>query len=130
MEDPAVRQARRGRAVRGADRPRAATGLRGRVRDRGARAATSGSDRLARRVRAREARRDLAHARLRGSGGIFSPSLFMGAALGRGVGDCFHWLFPSVTAPSGGYALVGMAAVFGGVAQAPITSILILFEMT
>ncbi len=65
-----------------------------------------------------------------GSGGVFSPSLFMGAALGRGVGDFFHWLFPAVTATSGGYALVGMAAVFGGAAQAPITSILILFEMT
>jgi CIC family chloride channel protein len=65
-----------------------------------------------------------------GSGGVFSPSLFMGAALGHAVGDGFHWLFPAVTAPSGGYALVGMAAVFGGAAQAPITSILILFEMT
>lgn len=65
-----------------------------------------------------------------GSGGVFSPSLFMGAALGHGVGDFFHWLFPAVTAMSGGYALVGMAAVFGGAAQAPITSILILFEMT
>jgi CIC family chloride channel protein len=65
-----------------------------------------------------------------GSGGVFSPSLFMGAALGRLVGDVFHWFFPAVTAISGGYALVGMAAVFAGAAQAPITSILILFEMT
>jgi CIC family chloride channel protein len=65
-----------------------------------------------------------------GSGGVFSPSLFMGAALGRLVGDVFHWFFPAVTAISGGYALVGMAAVFAGAAQAPITSIIILFEMT
>jgi CIC family chloride channel protein len=54
----------------------------------------------------------------------------MGAALGRLVGDVFHWFFPAVTAISGGYALVGMAAVFAGAAQAPITSIIILFEMT
>jgi len=65
-----------------------------------------------------------------GSGGVFSPSLFMGAALGSGVGTFCHWLFPAVTAASGAYALVGMAAVFGGAAHAPITSILILFEMT
>jgi CIC family chloride channel protein len=65
-----------------------------------------------------------------GSGGVFSPSLFMGAALGSAVGTFFHWLFPAVTATSGAYALVGMAAVFGGAAQAPITSVLILFEMT
>lgn len=65
-----------------------------------------------------------------GSGGIFSPSLFMGAMLGGTVGRVFHDLFPDVTAPSGAYALVGMAAVFGGAAHAPITSIIIIFEMT
>jgi CIC family chloride channel protein len=65
-----------------------------------------------------------------GSGGVFSPSLFMGAALGRGVGEFFQWLWPGVTAASGAYALVGMAAVFAGAAHAPITSVLILFEMS
>jgi chloride channel protein, CIC family len=65
-----------------------------------------------------------------GSGGVFSPSLFMGAMLGGSVGHFFHRLFPSITAPPGAYALVAMGAVFGGAAHAPITSILILFEMT
>jgi CIC family chloride channel protein len=65
-----------------------------------------------------------------GSGGVFSPSLFMGAALGRGVGEFFRWVYPSITAASGAYALVGMAAVFSGAAHVPITAVLILFEMT
>ncbi len=65
-----------------------------------------------------------------GSGGIFSPSLFMGAMLGGAFGSFCRLLFPTITAPSGAYALVGMAAVFAGAAQTPITSVLILFEMT
>jgi len=65
-----------------------------------------------------------------GSGGIFAPSLFMGSMLGGTLGIVFHRLFPSITAPYGAYALVGMAAVFAGAARAPITAILIIFEMT
>ena len=65
-----------------------------------------------------------------GSGGIFAPSLFMGAMLGGTFGHIAHSIFPETVAPSGAYALVGMAAFFGGVAHAPITAILILFEMT
>jgi CIC family chloride channel protein len=65
-----------------------------------------------------------------GSGGVFAPSLFIGAMLGAAYGDVAHNLFPDVTASSGAYALVGMAAVFAAAARAPITSILILFEMT
>jgi len=65
-----------------------------------------------------------------GSGGVFAPSLFIGAMLGSAYGDVAHDLFPDFTAPSGAYALVGMAAVFAAAARAPITSILILFEMT
>lgn len=65
-----------------------------------------------------------------GSGGIFAPSLFMGAMLGQAFGVVVHALFPAITAPPGAYALVGMAAFFTGTAHAPITSILILFEMT
>jgi len=65
-----------------------------------------------------------------GSGGVFAPSLFMGAMLGATFGRVANQLFPSITAPPGAYALVGMSAFFSGAAHAPVTSILILFEMT
>ncbi|MEA3442256.1 MAG: chloride channel protein [Chloroflexota bacterium] len=65
-----------------------------------------------------------------GSGGIFAPSLFMGAMLGGIFGRVASIFLPGVVGPSGAYALVGMAAVFAGAARAPITSFLILFEMT
>ncbi|MEJ2208365.1 MAG: chloride channel protein, partial [Anaerolineae bacterium] len=65
-----------------------------------------------------------------GSGGIFAPSLFMGAMLGSVFGHAVHALFPAVTAPAGAYAMVGMAAFFSGAAHAPVTAIIILFEMT
>ena len=65
-----------------------------------------------------------------GSGGVFAPSLFMGAMLGGGFGDLVHQLRPDMTALPGAYALVGMAAVFAASARAPITAIIILFEMT
>ncbi len=65
-----------------------------------------------------------------GSGGVFSPSLFIGAMLGGVFGHAVHSAFPAVTAPSGAYALVGMGAVFAAAARAPITSIIVLFEMT
>jgi len=65
-----------------------------------------------------------------GSGGVFAPSLFMGAMLGSAFGQVANQLFPNATAPSGAYALVGMSAFFAGAAHAPVTAILILFEMT
>ncbi|MBN1484629.1 MAG: chloride channel protein [Chloroflexia bacterium] len=65
-----------------------------------------------------------------GSGGVFAPSLFMGAMLGEAFGRISHQFFPAATAPSGAYALVGMAAFFSGAAHAPATAILIVFEMT
>jgi CIC family chloride channel protein len=65
-----------------------------------------------------------------GSGGVFAPSLFMGAMLGAVYGNLAHQWLPNVTAAAGAYALVGMAAVFGAGARAPITAVLILFEMT
>ncbi len=65
-----------------------------------------------------------------GSGGVFAPGLFMGAMLGGAFGQVVHQLFPAVTAPPGAYALVGMSAVFAGAAHAPITSIIMLFEMS
>jgi chloride channel protein, CIC family len=65
-----------------------------------------------------------------GSGGIFSPSLFTGAFLGDWFGRIVHDAFPLWTAPPAAYGLVGMAAVFAAAAEAPITSIVIVFEMS
>jgi chloride channel protein, CIC family len=65
-----------------------------------------------------------------GSGGVFAPSLFMGAMLGGSFGHIVNQFFPDISAPAGAYALVGMAAFFSGSARAPVTAILILFEMT
>ncbi len=65
-----------------------------------------------------------------GSGGVFAPSLYMGAMLGGAFGAIVHSMFPDATGTSGAYAMVGMAAFFAAAAKAPTTSILILFEMT
>jgi CIC family chloride channel protein len=65
-----------------------------------------------------------------GSGGVFAPSLFIGAMLGGAFGTLVHEWLPDLAAPPGAYALVGMAAVFSATARAPITAIIILFEMT
>ncbi len=64
------------------------------------------------------------------AGGIFGPSLFIGAMLGGTIGTLAHRLFPAYTATPGAYALVGMGAVFAGVVRAPMTSVLMIFEMT
>ncbi len=65
-----------------------------------------------------------------GSGGIFSPSLFTGAFLGDAFGRVVHTMLPAVTGPAAAYGLVGMAAVFAAAAEAPVTAITILFEMS
>ncbi|MHB8605592.1 MAG: chloride channel protein, partial [Thermoplasmatota archaeon] len=65
-----------------------------------------------------------------GASGGFSPSLFMGAMAGGAFGIIVHGVFPTVTATSGAYALVGMAAVYAGVTRASLTAIVMLFEMT
>lgn len=64
------------------------------------------------------------------SGGVFAPSLFMGAVLGGMVGSAAQNLWPSLDIHPGAYAIVGMAAMFAGSARAPITAILIVFEMS
>ena len=64
------------------------------------------------------------------SGGVFAPALFVGAVVGGAYGSIVHAAFPAVTAASGAYATVGMAVVFAAAARAPITAIVILFEMT
>ncbi len=64
------------------------------------------------------------------AGGIFGPSLFIGAMLGGAVGSLAHRLMPAHTATPGAYALVGMGAVFAGIIRTPMTSVLMIFETT
>lgn len=64
------------------------------------------------------------------AGGIFGPSLFLGAMLGGTVGSIAHHFLPGYTATPGAYALVGMGALFAGIVRAPMTSVLMIFEMT
>lgn len=63
------------------------------------------------------------------SGGVFSPSLYVGAMVGGAFGLVAHAIFPAV-ASSGAYAMVGMAGVFAASARAPLTATLIIFELT
>jgi CIC family chloride channel protein len=64
------------------------------------------------------------------AGGIFGPALFIGAMLGGSVGTIAHHFFPAYTATPGAYALVGMGTAFAGIVRAPMTSVLMIFEMT
>lgn len=64
------------------------------------------------------------------SGGIFSPSLFLGVAAGGLFGQIVHALFPEFTATPAAYAMIGMGAVVAGTTHAPVTTILMLFELT
>jgi CIC family chloride channel protein len=64
------------------------------------------------------------------AGGIFGPALFLGAMLGGSIGAVAHHLLPGYTATPGAYALVGMGAVFAGIVRVPMTSVLMIFEMT
>ena len=65
-----------------------------------------------------------------GSGGIFAPSLFLGAMAGGFFGVVVHQLFPDITASPGAYSIVGMGAVVSATTHGPLAAILILFEMT
>ncbi len=65
-----------------------------------------------------------------GSGGIFAPSLFIGAMVGGTLGHIVEAAIPGNSTAPGAFALVGMGASFCGVVRAPITSVLIVFEMT
>jgi CIC family chloride channel protein len=65
-----------------------------------------------------------------GSGGVFAPSLFTGAMLGDAFGRIVHTAFPTWTASPAAYGLVAMAALFAAAAEAPITAIVIVFEMS
>lgn len=63
-------------------------------------------------------------------GGVFAPSLYIGAALGGAYGLAVERLFPSLPLSAPAFAMVGMAAVLAGAVHAPLTAILLLFEMT
>ncbi len=65
-----------------------------------------------------------------GSGGVFTPSLFLGAALGAAYGGIIHGIVPEFSAEANVYATVGMAALVAGTARSPITAVLIIFELT
>ncbi len=64
------------------------------------------------------------------AGGIFGPSLFIGAMIGGTVGSVAHGLLPRLTANPGAYALVGMGTAFAGIVRTPLTSVIMIFEMT
>ena len=64
------------------------------------------------------------------AGGIFGPSLFIGAMVGASVGSVAHLIFPASTAGPGAYALVGMGAAFAGIIRTPLTSVIMIFEIT
>jgi chloride channel protein, CIC family len=65
-----------------------------------------------------------------GSGGVFAPTLFIGAMAGSAFGLVAHDVFPSVAGSAGAYGLIGMGAALGGATGAPITAVIILFELT
>ncbi len=64
------------------------------------------------------------------AGGIFGPSLFIGAMTGGAIGGAAHLLLPDYTGSVGAYALVGMGAAFAGIIRVPLTSVIMIFEIT
>ena len=64
------------------------------------------------------------------AGGIFAPSLYIGAMVGGVVGVLAHGVSPFPIADSGAYALVGMGTLFAGIVRAPMTSVFMIFEIT
>ncbi|OQX05423.1 MAG: Cl- channel voltage-gated family protein [Desulfobulbaceae bacterium A2] len=65
-----------------------------------------------------------------GAGGVFAPSLFIGAVIGGSFGAMAHALLPNATATPGAYATVGIGAFLAAATHAPMTAIFLLFEMT
>jgi CIC family chloride channel protein len=64
------------------------------------------------------------------AGGVFGPSMFIGAMMGAAVGAVAHAIFPGSTAGPGAYALVGMGTAFAGIIRTPLTSVIMIFEVT
>ncbi|MHA0286400.1 chloride channel protein [Mycobacterium sp. C3-094] len=65
-----------------------------------------------------------------GSGGVFAPTLFIGAMAGSAMGEVAHTLLPTITESAGAYGLIGMGAALAGATRAPMTAVIILFELT
>lgn len=63
-------------------------------------------------------------------GGMFAPTLFIGAMLGAGIGSAEHILFPAATGPIGAFALVGMGTLFAGFLRVPLTSVFMVLEVS
>ena len=63
-------------------------------------------------------------------GGLFAPTLFIGAMLGGAVGDVEHHFVPHLTGSVGAYALVGMGTAFAGILRAPMTSVFMILEVS
>ena len=64
------------------------------------------------------------------AGGVFGPSMFIGAMMGAAVGTVAHAILPATTAGAGAYALVGMGTAFAGIIRTPLTSVIMIFEVT
>ena len=64
------------------------------------------------------------------AGGIFGPALFIGAVTGASLGSLAHHALPAFTAQPGAYALVGMGTAFAGIIRTPLTSVIMIFEIT
>ncbi|MDB5387301.1 MAG: clcA 1 [Planctomycetaceae bacterium] len=65
-----------------------------------------------------------------GSGGVFGPSMVIGGCTDGAIGQCLHWLWPSAVPHPAIYAVVGMAGFFAGCAHAPISTIVMVSELT
>jgi len=65
-----------------------------------------------------------------GSGGVFGPSIVIGASIGGAMGEIFHRLFPTVVEHTSPFVVVGMAGFFAAASKAPISTIILVSEMT
>ncbi|MDQ2970601.1 MAG: chloride channel protein [Acidobacteriota bacterium] len=65
-----------------------------------------------------------------GVGGVFTPSLLVGAALGGTIAKLTHLAVPGLEAPVGGYALLGMGGLLAGITRAPLLAVIMIFELT
>ncbi len=65
-----------------------------------------------------------------GSGGVFGPAIFAGAAVGTFAGKLFQTLFPSYITQTGSFTIVGMAGFFAGIAHTPISTLIMVSELT